>query len=43
MWDNESIGQYITSEQDRLERLIERFEREENKEDEDAGNKVQDY
>lgn len=33
MWDNESIGQYITSEQERLERLRDRFEREENKEE----------
>lgn len=33
--DNESIGQYIISEQKRLERLKERFEREENKEDEE--------
>jgi hypothetical protein len=35
MWDNESIAQYIVNEQERLERLRERFEREENRESED--------
>jgi hypothetical protein len=29
MWDNESIGQYVIDEQDRLERLQRRFEAEE--------------
>ncbi len=29
MWDNESIAQYIVNEQERLERLRDRFEREE--------------
>ena len=38
MWDNESIGQYIINEQDRLERLRERFKQEENKESEDEDN-----
>lgn len=33
--DNESIGQYIINERDRLERLKESFEYEENRESED--------
>jgi hypothetical protein len=33
--DNESIGQYILNERDRLERLYERFESEENIESEE--------
>lgn len=33
--DNESIGQYILNERDRLERIKERFEHEENRESED--------
>lgn len=32
MWDNESIGQYIINDTERLERLHRRFEAEENRE-----------
>lgn len=32
MWDNESIGQYMINERERLERLKDRFEHEENEE-----------
>jgi hypothetical protein len=32
MWDNERISQYIVNDNDRLERYLERFQAEENRE-----------